>query len=69
MNVLLSRARWQLVLITSTEFLQEVVDAAKGSEDEFKIDFLRRMLEYLVSGEKDGAVAHVSIKQLLMGSK
>lgn len=68
MNVLLSRAKWQLVLITSLDFLQEVVAAAKGGPDEKKVDFLATMLDYLAHGEQDGAVACVPAARL-MGEK
>lgn len=67
MNVLLSRAKWQLVLIASLEFLREVVAAAKGGPDEAKVDFLATMLSYLSAGEKAGTIARVTAKQLMQG--
>lgn len=65
MNVLLSRAKWQLVLIASTDFLKEVIDAAKGGEDELRIDFLRKMLDGLAGGERDGSVVRVPFERLV----
>lgn len=65
MNVLLSRAKWQLVLVASTAFLREVIDAAKGGEDEGRIDFLRKMLDGLTAGEKDGSVVRVPFERLV----
>jgi len=68
MNVLLSRAKWQLILITSKEFLTEVIEAAKGGEDEQRIAFLRKMLEGLAAGEKLGAVTSVPYERLMKES-
>lgn len=65
MNVLLSRAKWQLVLVASLEFLKEVVAAAKGGPDESKVDFLAVMLDYFSVGEKKGTVARVPAAQLM----
>jgi superfamily I DNA and/or RNA helicase len=65
MNVLLSRAKWQLILITSKEFLTEVIAAAKGGEDEQRIGFLRKMLEGLAAGEKAGTVASIPYERLM----
>lgn len=62
MNVLLSRAKWQMVLITSIDFLNEIVSAAKGSESEGKVDFLKQMLEYLSEEVSDGSVVKIAYK-------
>jgi hypothetical protein len=67
MNVLLSRAKWQLVLIASLEFLREVVAATKGGPDDDKVRFLGVMLEYLQAGEKAGTVARVPADLLMKG--
>lgn len=64
MNVLLSRAKWQMVLITSIDFLTEIVSAAKGSESEVKVDFLKRMLDYLSEEVSDGSVVKVAYEDL-----
>lgn len=65
MNVLLSRAKWQLVLITSTEFLKEVIHAARGKPDESRVDFLNKLLEGLESGKAKGSVKYVPFHTLL----
>lgn len=65
MNVLLSRARWQLVLVTSLAFLDEIVDAAKGSEAENTIRFVGDMLTELREGQSSGAVSVVPFDRLL----
>lgn len=64
MNVLLSRAKWQLVLIASTEFLKEVMNAVRGKQDEHRVEFLKKLLEGLDSGERKGDVKRVSVQTL-----
>lgn len=68
MNVALSRARWKLVIITSTEFLTEVVATTNGTAREGEIEFLRAMLATLKQGEQDGSVARVPLDVLLRES-
>lgn len=65
MNVALSRARWKLVLITSTEFLSEVVSSPKGGANDEDVQFLREMLAALKEGEASGQVARVPLEVLL----
>lgn len=65
MNVLLSRAKWQLVLIASVDFLSEVVGAAKGGNDEDRIRFIATMLDVLAAGQVDGSVARVPFERLM----
>ena len=43
MNVLLSRAKWQLILVGSLDFLKTIVEAARGTENEKEIEFLSIM--------------------------
>lgn len=69
MNVLLSRARWQLVLVTSLLFLAEIVDAAKGSEAENTIRFVEEMLDELRQGQARGSVSVIPFDQLLKRTK
>jgi len=69
MNVALSRARWKLVIITSMEFLGEIVSSSKGSAQEEEIRFLREMLAALKEGEKNGNVARVPLNVLLREGK
>jgi len=68
MNVALSRARWKLVIITSTEFLSEIVGSSKGSAQEEEIRFLREMLAALKEGERNRDVARVPLDVLLKES-
>jgi superfamily I DNA and/or RNA helicase len=56
MNVLLSRARWQLVIVSSRNFLSAVVEAAKGTEDEKDVEFIKTMVRFLDKGERQGVV-------------
>lgn len=65
MNVLLSRAKWQLVLITSIDFLNEICAAASRAGDLARIGFMSRMLENLSRGEKAGTVVRVPFENLL----
>jgi superfamily I DNA and/or RNA helicase len=69
MNVALSRARWKLVIITSTEFLSEIEGSSRGSAHEEEIKFLREMIATLKEGEKNGGVARVPLDVLLEGGK
>ena len=69
MNVLLSRARWQLVLVMSVGFLTEIVDAARGTASETAISFLSEMLEELRESEGRGTTSVVPFRQLQGGAK
>jgi superfamily I DNA and/or RNA helicase len=52
MNVMLSRARWQLVLVGSLDFIDSIVQATKAPEERKKINFLCEMLQELREGNK-----------------
>ena len=67
MNVLLSRAKWQLILIASTEFLKEVMHAVRGKPDESRVEFLNKLLEGLDSGPTKDDVKRVTFQTLLGG--
>jgi hypothetical protein len=67
MNVLLSRARSQLVIVGSTRFIEEITSTVKGTEDEHKIDFLRQMLLTLKGDERTGGATKVPFG-VLMGT-
>lgn len=64
MNVLLSRAKWQLVLIASIDFLKEIHAAAERTGDVTRIGFLGRMLENLARGEHAGTIVRVPFENL-----
>lgn len=59
MNVLLSRAKWQLVLITSLDFLNEILQTS-SSTGPGNISFLKDMLEYIEGGKESGLISVVS---------
>jgi hypothetical protein len=61
MNVLLSRARWQLILIASLQFINEVVTAAKSPEAAARVAFLRKLLMELRSGVESRSVSIIDI--------
>jgi len=69
MNVLLSRAKWQLVLIASTEFLREVMGAVGGTPDENRVEFLGKLLDGLDAGEAAGVVKRVQFDHLMRRGK
>jgi hypothetical protein len=65
MNVLLSRARWQLILVGSPQFLGEVVDVAKAGDEAKEVEFLARLLASLERGRETKSVAWVPVARLL----
>jgi hypothetical protein len=64
--VLLSRARWRLILVGSKKFLETVIKSAKGTEQEKEVAFLDRFLQALKKEEEDGTAVTVS-DELLRG--
>jgi superfamily I DNA and/or RNA helicase len=64
MNVLLSRARWQLILVASLGFLKEVLAAVKGSEGAERVRFMQEMLDELSAGQSRGVVSIVPFDRL-----
>ena len=64
MNVLLSRARWQLILVGSVSFLETVVEAASGNRAELDLSFLRTMLSSLKTWEGKNTIARVPFTKL-----
>lgn len=68
MNVLLSRARWQMIIIGSLDFMREIVDAAMGTDDEIKIEFLKQLLSELDDGAEAGQISIVPAATIGIGS-
>lgn len=64
MNVLLSRARWQLILVASLRFMREVLGAVKGSEGAERVSFMQEMLDELSAGHNRGFVSIVPYSRL-----
>ena len=60
MNVLLSRARWQLILVGSLDFLEVVVEAAQQSRNTDGIEAVAELTKYLRAGVAAGTIALVS---------
>jgi DNA polymerase III delta prime subunit len=58
MNVLLSRAKWKLILVGSIRFLEVIYEAMSNDEKE-KYRFLQKLLESLQAGKKEGEIAFV----------
>ncbi|MHB8698689.1 MAG: AAA domain-containing protein [Sulfuricaulis sp.] len=68
MNVLMSRAKWRLILVGSLDFLRNVDRLAKSAEDQREIAFLGKLLGAIDAGQTDGSVRVIPVKTLL-GSK
>ncbi len=67
MNVLLSRAKWKLVMVGSLRFFQNVVGLAQTlSEDE--VGFLRRFLKALEAAQKAGDASIIPWTKLTGGT-
>jgi hypothetical protein len=49
MNVLLSRAKWKLILVGSIEFLEKRFQAGASVSETEPLAFLRRMLDTLAA--------------------
>jgi superfamily I DNA and/or RNA helicase len=60
MNVLLSRARWRLVLVGSRDFLETIIKSVKGTAHEDEIKFLELFLQALAEEEKDQMAVTIS---------
>lgn len=63
MNVLLSRAKWRLVMIGSLEFYRNVVNVAEGLP-ESDIGFMKKFLGALDAAKNDGDAKIVSWSEL-----
>ena len=63
MNVLLSRAKWKLVLVGSMRFIDAIIGSMSGEEIE-KHRFLSKLLEAVEAGKKDREIAICSPSQL-----
>jgi AAA domain len=63
MNVLLSRARWRLYIVTSLEFLTTVASPL-GLEKEPEAKFLRKLLETLNEMQQKGSASIISPTRL-----
>jgi hypothetical protein len=55
MNVLFSRAQWQLVVVGCRRFLNEVVQTHRYGEDAPNIAFLARLLQSIDRAHASGA--------------
>ena len=70
MNVLLSRAKWRLIVIGSLEFLRARFQAEERVEENHPLAFLRRLIDHVDAASAGGADADVRIVPLetLMGA-
>lgn len=64
MNVLLSRARWQLILVASLDFIREVLVAVRGTDGALQVKFMEEMLKVIEDGKQHGSVSTVPFDRL-----
>ncbi len=69
MNVLLSRARWRLVLVGSLDFLKEVLKSSENTEAREDIGFLSKLLLALEVERTKGTATLVPYATLLGGDQ
>ena len=65
MNVLMSRARWRLIIVGSLDFLDWINAAPMAAEDRYQIKFLDNILNAIRSPSEKGSVEIVSYARLL----
>jgi hypothetical protein len=63
MNVLLSRAKWKLILVGSLRFIESVTSSLSG-EDIERYRFLSKLIESVENGKRVGEVAILSPSRL-----
>ena len=68
MNVLLSRAKWRLILVCSADFLRSVLGVAKSGNMYSDISFLSRMLDGIEEARKSGRAVVIPSSRV-MGAK
>ena len=69
MNVLLSRAKWRLVLVGSIDFLKEVLKTSESTDASGEIEFLAKLLSALEVEKTKGTAAVVPYASLVGGAK
>jgi hypothetical protein len=69
MNVLLSRARWKVIVIGSLDFLNSINNSPKSAGDAIKIDFLDKLLSEVNPDAQNDDFRIVPFSHLLGGSK
>lgn len=69
MNVLMSRARWKLIVIGSLDFLDSVLKCPKPAGDAIKIEFLEKLIGDLNPAVKDDNIQIVQFDILKAGTQ
>jgi superfamily I DNA and/or RNA helicase len=64
MNVLLSRARWQLILVASLDFIREVLAAVRGADGAQQVQFMEEILKAIDDGKQNGSVSIIPLDRL-----
>ena len=67
MNVLLSRAKWRLVLVFSMEFFETVLASSSATAAGEEVMFMREMLSSLKDACAEGEAAVVPWERLRAG--
>ena len=67
MNVLLSRAKWRLLLVCSSKFLENVLAAAQMTDANGDVIFLSEILNGIKEEQRQGSACVVSFTQLAGG--
>ncbi|POA50145.1 hypothetical protein C1893_00885 [Pseudomonas sp. MPR-ANC1] len=67
MNVLMSRARWKLIIVGSLDFLRSMVHCPKSEADSYQVKYLERLLSSFEGDKCDEAVQVVSSVSFLKG--
>lgn len=67
MNVLISRARWKMVVVGSLDFLDSVVQIPKSPGDAYRIEFLEKLLSALRSPSVASDIRIISYATLMGG--
>ena len=64
MNVLLSRARWRLIIVCSLEFLRNILEVAQSLQTEHDVAFLAKMLECVERERKSGNAVVIPVERV-----
>jgi AAA domain len=67
MNVLLSRAKWRLIIVGSMQFLREIAHQHLNIEDSARLGFFRKVLSYIEAQSASGSMAIVPWEKLKDG--
>ena len=67
MNVLLSRAKWRLILVCSADFLRSVLSVTNSTNPDSDISFLSRMLHGVEEARRNGGAVVIPASRVIGG--